>query len=138
MDDFFRIFPVGVVRKRPESTSIEIYEAFQEALLGLDQFSHVIVCTWFHENDRPERRNVLRVHPKRDKNKPLTGVFATRSPVRPNLIALFTCKILSIKKNIIELDRIEAFDGSPVIDIKPYIPGNDAVPDARVAWWSGE
>ena len=137
MRDSYQIFPVGIVRKSPESISIEIFKDYDKALLGLEQFSHIIVCAWFHENDRAEKRKVLTVHPKGDKRNPLTGVFATRSPVRPNLLALFSCKILSICKNIVRIDRIEALDGTPVIDIKPYIPRTDALPEAKVPWWVG-
>lgn len=137
MRDSYQIFPVGIVRKSPESSSIEIFKDFEKALLGLEQFSHIIVFSWFHENDRAEKRKVLTVHPRGDKRNPLTGVFATRSPVRPNLLALFSCKILSIRKNIVRIDRIEALDGTPVIDIKPYIPRTDALPEAKVPWWVG-
>ena len=56
---------------------------------------------------------------------PLTGVFATRSPVRPNLVALTLCKIVSVKENVVEVEKIDAFDDTPVIDIKPYAQGID-------------
>jgi tRNA-Thr(GGU) m(6)t(6)A37 methyltransferase TsaA len=104
-------------------------------MLGLDQHSHIILSTWFHKNDNPERRQTLRVHPRGDRRNPLTGVFATRSPARPNLLSLFVCKVLSIEKNRIYIDTIEAFDGSPVIDIKPYMPGIDAIPEATGPAW---
>ena len=132
----YTISPVGVIRKKEDIAFIEIEEDFKDALLGLDQFSHIHVITWFHKNDSPEKRTTLQVHPRNNRNNPLTGVFATRSPLRPNLIALFKCRILSIKGRMIQLDHINAFDGSPVIDIKPYIPRIDAVPEAKVAWWA--
>jgi tRNA (Thr-GGU) A37 N-methylase len=66
---------------------------------------------------------------------PLTGVFACRAPVRPNLIALSLCKIVSVKGNVIELEKIDAWDNTPVIDIKPYIPGYDSAKDAFNPTW---
>lgn len=66
---------------------------------------------------------------------PLTGVFATRSPVRPNLVALTLCKIVAVKDNVVELEKIDAFDGTPVLDIKPFIPGYDTVEDGKVPKW---
>ena len=67
----------------------------------------------------PEQRAILQVHPRRDPSNPLRGVFATRAPVRPNLIALSRCRVLSVQGNVIEVDGIDAFPDSPVLDIKP-------------------
>lgn len=118
----FEVFPVGVIRKTDDESRIEIYAPYEKALLGLDGFSHIIVCYWFHLNDTPEQRKTLRVHPRKNKQNPLTGVFATHSPVRPNLIALSPCRILQVDGHSIFINEIDALDGSPVIDIKPYIP----------------
>ena len=104
MADNFQIFPIGIIRKKAKDIFIEIHHKYKDALLGLDQFSHIIVCFWFHKNDSPEKRNTLQVHPRGEKTNPLTGVFATRSPQRPNLIALSTCKILAIDENIIRIE----------------------------------
>ena len=127
MDDNYQIFPVGTIRKQDRSVFVEIYKEYEDALFGLDQYTHIIVFTWFHKNDMPEKRRVLKVHPRGNKANPLTGVFATRSPVRPNLIGLFLCKIVSIENNVIQIEHIDAFPGSPVIDIKPYIPRIDSI-----------
>ncbi len=135
MKDRFDIFPVGVIQKQDENIWIEIYEKYNEALLGLDKFSHITVCYWFHENDTPEKRNVMLVHPRKNKENPLSGVFATHSPLRPNLIAISTCKILSIEGNTIHIDKIDAFDGSPVIDIKCFIPSRALKSDIRLPDW---
>lgn len=118
----FTIDPVGYIHKTGEQVTLEIMEEYREALLGLEGFSHIIVFSWFHENDTPEKRKTLVVHPRADKTNPLTGVFATRSPARPNPIAISTCRVLSIKDNLIRLDKIDSFDKTPVIDIKPFIP----------------
>ncbi len=136
MVDKFQIFPVGIVRKQGKKVSIEIHQEYKDGLLGLNQFSHIIVFFWFQKNDTPEQRKVLQVHPRGNKANPLTGVFATRSPQRPNLIGISTCKILSIDDNIIHIDQIDAFNGSPVIDIKPFIPRTDLIAEAITPGWA--
>ena len=133
----FKIHPIGIIHKDDQTASIEVFEVFQDGLFGLEQFSHIIVFSWFHKNDTPQKRRTLKVHPKGDRRNPLTGVFATRSPVRPNVIAISTCKILSIKGNIIRIDGIDSFDGTPVIDIKPCLSKDDAIMDMRVPQWAG-
>jgi len=135
MSGGFYIFPVGVVKKQDESVCIDIFEKYTDALLGLGEFSHITVCYWFHENDNPDERQTLQVHPRKNKNNPLRGVFATHSPVRPNLIALSICRILSISGNRIHIDTIDAFDGSPVIDIKCFIPSSVSRSDVRLPDW---
>ena len=122
---FFKLYPVGKVQKQHGITRLQIFERYRDALKGLDGFSHVLVLYWFDRNDTPKKRSILQVHPRGSKKNPLTGVFACRSPVRPNLIALSLCKVLSIKSEIITVDKIDAFDGSPILDIKPYIPSID-------------
>jgi tRNA-Thr(GGU) m(6)t(6)A37 methyltransferase TsaA len=135
MQSSFYLNPVGMVRKTDEKTWIEIFDEYADALLGLDGFSHIYVLYWFHENDGAEKRRTLQVHPRKDPANPLTGVFATHSPVRPNLIALTLCRIESISGNIIQIQEIDAIDGSPVIDIKCYIPGAIADADVRLPDW---
>ena len=135
MTDNFQIFPVGFIRKKDDTVLIEIDKKYNDALLGIEQFSHINVLYWFHENDNPESRNTLQVNPCRNKKNPLTGVFATHSPHRPNLIALSLCKILSIDGTTIKIDKIDAFDGSPVIDIKCFFPTRLSIPDVRVPDW---
>jgi tRNA-Thr(GGU) m(6)t(6)A37 methyltransferase TsaA len=127
--------PVGVVRKDRQSIRIEIEKEFQDALLGLDGFSHILVLYWFHRNDTPETRRTLQVHPRKDASNPLMGVFATHSPARPNLIGVTRCRILDITDGTIRVDEIDAFDGSPVIDIKCYIPEAEPLADVRLPDW---
>ncbi len=131
----FIIYPVGVIRKSEKEVKIEIYPEYRDALLRLENFSHIIVLFWFDRNDDPEKRKVLQVHPKKKKENPLSGVFATCSPLRPNLIGLTVCRILELKGNIIKIDDIDAFDETPVIDIKPYIPKVHLIRDAKVPEW---
>jgi len=137
MAEEFKIHPIGRVQKTGHMTALEIYPAYQDALLGLDGFSHVIVIYWFDRNDTPDKRSILRVHPRRDKRNPLSGVFATRSPVRPNLLGLSTCKIKSVGHGRIHVESIDAYNGTPIIDLKPFIPGNDCVSAATVPDWVG-
>ena len=125
MQRSFSIKSIGVVRKTDDDTCIEIFDAFSDGLMGLEGFSHIYVFYWFDQNDTPENRRTLQVHPRKDPGNPLTGVFATHSPRRPNLIALTRCKMVSIQDNIIKLEEIDALDGTPVIDIKCYIPHED-------------
>ncbi len=130
-DKIFHIRPIGIVKKEKD-VFIEIYPEYRDALLRLEHYSHIIVLYWFHKNDNTEDRNVLQVHPRRHKGAPLSGVFATCSPVRPNLIGLTVCKMLSIDGNIIKIADIDAFDDTPVIDIKPYIPRNHLLPASEI------
>jgi len=88
-----------------------------EGLDGIKVGQRVIILTWFHQS----KRDVLKLHPRWDKNNPLTGVFATRSPDRPNPIGLHEVTVLEIAGNKIKVDSLEAIDGTPVIDIKPVI-----------------
>jgi len=135
MKEFFRIFPIGVVKNQNETVWIEIFDAFSGGLLGLEEFSHIQVLFWFHENDESEKRAILQVHPRRDNRNPLTGVFATHSPVRPNLIGLTSCRVRSIEGNKIYIEDIDALDGTPVIDIKCYIPHSAGESEVRVPEW---
>ena len=133
----FSIKPIGVVRKNDDGARIEIFDAFCDGLLGLEGFSHIYVFYWFDQNDTTEKRKTLQVHPRKDPRNPLTGVFATHSPLRPNLIAVTRCGIAALGDNFIEIDEIDAFDGSPVIDIKCYIPDPPARSDVRLPDWVG-
>jgi len=131
----FTVSPIGRVAKEKGKTQIVLDKRYQPGLLGLDGFSHVYVYWWFDRNDTAKKRAILQVHPKGNRANPLTGVFATRSPCRPNLIGMTLCKILSVKENVIAIDRIDAFTGTPVLDIKPYVPRSDAAPGATVPEW---
>ena len=119
----YQVYPIGWVRKSNGRTTLEIDAAYQDALLGVDQLESIWVLWWFDRNDTPQQRSILQVHPFGDPANPLKGVFATRAPVRPNLIALTRCNVLSVKGNTIEIDDIDAFEGTPILDIKRYISG---------------
>jgi tRNA (adenine37-N6)-methyltransferase len=135
LPETIKVQPIGVVKRQGDRASIELKPELAPALLGLPGFSHVWVFYWFHGNDRPEERATLQVHPRRDPTNPLTGVFATRAPVRPNLIAMTACRIVRVDKNILEVEGLDALEGSPVLDLKPYIPESDALPEAKTPQW---
>ena len=115
----YQVHPIGWVRKTGGQTFIEVEERYRPALLGVETLDSIWVLYWFDRNDSPERRAVLQVHPRGNPDNPLRGVFATRAPVRPNLIALSRCRVLAVRENLIEIDQIDALPDTPVLDIKP-------------------
>ncbi|MCP4610852.1 MAG: tRNA (N6-threonylcarbamoyladenosine(37)-N6)-methyltransferase TrmO [Planctomycetes bacterium] len=123
----FKLHPVGRVERKDKTVSLNIFKKYEGALKGLDGFSHAFVLYWFDRNDTPEKRSILQVHPRGNKKNPLTGIFACRSPVRPNLIALSLCRILSVNNNIVYIENIDALNDSPILDIKPFIPNIDHI-----------
>lgn len=133
-DKVFTLKRIGSVRKAGERTTIVMHKAFQPALTGLDGFSHVWVIWWFDRNDTPKKRATLQVFPRGNTENPLTGVFACRAPVRPNLIAMSLCRILSVKAGVVEIDKIEALANTPVLDLKPYMPGSDSANASLPSW----
>ena len=135
MKDSFKIVPIGVVDKSQDAVAIRIEKGFGDALDGLADFSHMVVCYWSHKNDTPEKRRILKVYPRGDENNPWTGVFATHAPVRSNPIALPICRILNIDGLTILIDRIDAFDQTPVIDIKCYIPSKRSFAELNLPAW---
>jgi len=114
----FIVYPIGWVHKSEGSTTIVVDKEFEPGLMGLENCSHVWVLYWFDRNDTSKKRSILQVHPGGDSNRPLRGVFATHSPVRPNLIAMSRCKIISVEKNVIEIEEIDALPDTPVLDLK--------------------
>ncbi|MHB1038154.1 MAG: tRNA (N6-threonylcarbamoyladenosine(37)-N6)-methyltransferase TrmO [Pirellulales bacterium] len=130
--------PIGHVKKSENRTRIVLDKKYQPGLLGLERWSHVQVIWWFDKNDTPEKRSILQVHPQGNSKNPLTGVFACRAPFRPNLIALSLCKIVSAKDNMVEVEKIDAFEGTPVLDLKPFAPGVDSASEVKVPDWVGK
>ena len=135
MSDSFQVHPIGWIRKTENAVRIDIDPAFQDGLLGLEGFSHIIVCYWFHENDNPDDRRRLQVHPRKNPSNPLTGVFATHAPVRPNLLGISTCRVISVTETTIHIDAIDARNDTPVIDIKCYIPDKLDPSEIRLPDW---
>jgi tRNA-Thr(GGU) m(6)t(6)A37 methyltransferase TsaA len=135
MPSTFHMTPVGTIHKTDAQTWIEIEAPYRPAMDGLEGFSHIHVLFWFHENDHAEGRQVLKVHPRKDTRNPLTGVFATHSPLRPNLIGMTLCRVVAVDPSRIVIDRIDAFDGTPVLDIKCYIPSSRSFENLHLPDW---
>jgi tRNA-Thr(GGU) m(6)t(6)A37 methyltransferase TsaA len=100
---------------------LEVIPAYLEGLDRMQVGDEIIVITWLHCADR----GVLKVHPRNDESRPLTGVFSTRSPDRPNPLGLHRVKVLGIDPGRLHIGPIEAIDGTPVIDIKPVVESRD-------------
>jgi len=140
------IKPIGIVNsevnepqrgkgKWDEVTSeIVIDEKWTEHLDGLDEFSHIMVVFWMHKS--PVKGSPpSKVHPRGRADLPLVGLFATRAPYRPNSLGVSTVKLLERRGNILIVKGLDALDGTPVIDIKPYIPPLEDVSDIRMPDW---
>jgi tRNA-Thr(GGU) m(6)t(6)A37 methyltransferase TsaA len=126
--DAYTLQPVGLVkstvkgradapRQGPEGAPdawLEVEPRFTDALLGLEPGHEIIVITWLHQADR----SVLKNHPRADPSRPVTGVFYTRSPARPNPLGLHPVTVREIDGTRIRIGPIEVFDGTPVVDIK--------------------
>jgi tRNA-Thr(GGU) m(6)t(6)A37 methyltransferase TsaA len=134
----FTVYPIGWVRRNGDAAWIEILPAYARATRGLGDFSHILVLFWFHANDHDDGRAVLEVHPRKDPRNPLTGVFATHSPLRPNLIGLTRCRVLAVTEGRIDIETIDALEGTPVLDIKCFIPAPLAEGELRLPGWVGE
>jgi tRNA-Thr(GGU) m(6)t(6)A37 methyltransferase TsaA len=127
----YSIEPIGVIRSEIKSREdaplfytegapnavLEIDPAYIEGLHRMRAGDEIIVITWLHQASR----EVLQVHPRGNPSNPLTGVFSTRSPDRPNPLGLHRVKVLEIKPGRLHIGPIEAIDGTPVIDIKPVV-----------------
>lgn len=122
--------PIQPIVAKNNLAQIEIYEEYAEGLKDLELFSHIYVLFHLHKISK----QLLKVTPFLD-TKP-HGVFATRSPGRPNQIGISVVCIEKIEGNIIFIKNIDMLDGSPVLDIKPYIPQFDLFPEATSGWYT--
>ena len=133
----FQLNPIGAIRVSEEGTFIELEPAYVPALKALDGFSHLNVLWWFSGFDTQEARRTLDVAQPYKAAPAVMGIFATRSPVRPNPIALTAVELIHIDEaqGLIQIAYIDANDGSPVLDIKPYTPSLDRVETPGVPAW---
>jgi tRNA-Thr(GGU) m(6)t(6)A37 methyltransferase TsaA len=133
----FQLTPIGEVRRSDTQTRLKIDPAFTTALEGLADFSHIIVLFWCHLSASEAHRRLL-VHDKPYTQGPdRIGVLATRSPARPNPIALTTVQPLrmDLAAGVIEVPYIDAADGTPIIDLKPYHPSLDRIREVHTPGW---
>ena len=135
--------PVGIVRTeaagdeirdKTRTSQIIIKNEFVEALEGVSGFSHFFVLFWLNQLSS-EKRKILKVNPRGRRDMPLLGVFATRTMLRPNPIGLTLVELVKSEKNVLTVRGLDAFDGTPVLDIKPFDPW-DTVENVKVPqWW---
>ena len=115
-------------------SEIVIDRRLEGILDGIEDFSHILVLYWPHELAE-EKRNLIKVHPMGRKDLPLVGVFATCSPARPNPVLVTAVRLLERHENVLKVRGLEAIDGSPVIDLKPYNPHYYLVKDIKLSDW---
>ena len=124
------VYPIGFVRKENGEIYLDILPEFSVGLYRLETISHAFIIWWIHQNDTPDARKARKTLP-RVINPPSPvkemGTFATRSPRRPNPLGLTLVKITKIIGLKVYLDHIDAFDGTPILDLKPYLPNGDRV-----------
>ena len=119
---------------RKEVSTVVINEELEDILDGIEEFSHLLVLYWPHRVSS-EQRSLIRAHPMGRQEFPLVGIFATRSPVRPNPILVTTVRLLERRGNLLMVEGLDAVDGSPVVDIKPDIPGYRAKGELKMPDW---
>jgi tRNA-Thr(GGU) m(6)t(6)A37 methyltransferase TsaA len=112
---------------------IEVDEAWAEALDGIERFSHIWLLWWLDRSGGPPEAR--KVHPEGRREIPLVGLFATRSPRRPNPVAMTAVRLLEREGTRVRVEGLDAFEGTPVLDIKPYLRRGDLIPDARMPGW---
>jgi tRNA (adenine37-N6)-methyltransferase len=142
--DEISVRPIGVVRNgEPDAargvwakvrSRLELDPGLGEALLGLEDYSHVIVLGWLHE--MPEEFRLRRqAYPAGDPRYPLQGSFALRGG-RPNPISVSVCRLVAIEGDTVVVDGLDLIDGTPVLDVKPYLAAYDSVPKAKIPKWA--
>lgn len=137
--------PIGVVRNTVREPRMDGWEHVRSDVIiredltplldGIEGYSHLIVVFAFHRLP-PHEPGRTHVHPRGDESLPEQGILATRSPMRPSPVGVTVVELLRRRHNILRVRGLDAIDGTPVLDIKPYYPAHDAVPDARVPDWA--
>lgn len=131
MNGAIMLLPIGYVRSKVKNrimaprqgretgleAVVEVLPEFSEALDGVADREMLQIICWFHEAER----DILRVRPRRDPSLGLRGVFATRSPVRPNPLAVYAVQLLAVEGLVLRVKGLDAIDGTPVVDIRPHI-----------------
>lgn len=143
--DILKLKPIGVIHSpyhagqvpyqgcgREEIGEVEVFEQFAEGLKDIEGFSHIVLIYWFHKS----RGYSLMVRTPWD-TKP-HGLFTTRSPNRPCPLGLSVVRLVARKGNILKVKDLDAIDGTPLLDIKPYVPTVDEKSDIKVGWLEGK
>ena len=133
----FQVHPIGTIHSTETESFIRLDPQYLPALQALEGFSHLEILWWFSDFDNREARSVLEVEQPYKKSPEIMGIFATRSPIRPNPIALTPVEVLHIdhQNGIIQIAYIDANDNTPLLDIKPYTPSFDRVENPSVPAW---
>lgn len=122
------------IRDRSRTSKIIVKSEFVQALDGISSYSHLFVLFWLNQIKDDERKT-LKVHPRGKTDLPLSGVFAVRTMLRPNPIGLTIVEIVDVHSNVLTIKGLDAYNGTPVLDIKPYDPW-DVVENPKVpSWW---
>ncbi len=134
------IKPIGYARCSNGIFAIQIEEKYRDALRGLNEFGHINVVWWFSKCDNDEQRNILTLYRPYKGSPEKLGTFASRSPERPNPIALTVCEVLNVDEGngVIRVSFLDALDGTPILDIKPYTPSFDRVEYLKVPEWQSQ
>ena len=135
-EEVYQLCPIGYIRRAENGIQLEILEPFRPALKQLERFSHLIVLWWADRHNNEKSRKMMQTKPPYAKEK-ITGVFACRAEYRPNPIAMTTCKLLEVdeKRGIVLIANIDAYDDTPIVDMKAYIPVSDRVKEAHLPEW---
>ena len=135
----YEIRPIGFIRRKQDQIFIEILPEYIPALKALETFSHVQVLWWFNKFDDEVSRKTTQFD-KMPFEAPPLGVFACRSPMRPNPIGLTTATITDVdhEKGFIKIAGMDAYDGTPILDLKAYMPSCDRVKNVTVPEWMAQ
>ena len=140
------IEPIGMV-KSPQTEAVDkdwgkitseihIDERWAKGLAGLEQFSHIIVVFYMHQSTFTPQSDLVR-RPQGREGMPMLGIFAQRAKHRPNPIGITAVGLVKIEGNVLTVKGLDAIDGTPVLDIKPYFPDYDRIENPKVPEWVG-
>jgi tRNA-Thr(GGU) m(6)t(6)A37 methyltransferase TsaA len=134
----FTLSAIGFVHQEGEVFRLDIEPAYRAALNGLQGFSHINVLFWAHYLDQPQYRSVMEVDQPYQHSPAKLGIFATRSPMRPNPILVTVSQVIHLDAEAgkILVAYIDAEEGSPILDIKPYLPCSDRVREVQTPQWN--
>lgn len=132
----YQVIPLGVVQRTQDEVTLLIEPPYRPALRALEHFSHVMVLWWADRFDSPEYRQTMQCDPPYAPGH-TCGMFATRSPIRPNPLMMTTCKLLEVDEaeGVVRLVDLDAIDGTPILDLKAYFPVCDRVQAATIPDW---
>lgn len=136
--------PIGIIRSPVKEAvdenwgnvvaEIHLLDSMASGLQGIEQFSHLIVVFFMHQSTFDLTSDLVR-RPRGRSDMPLVGAFAQRAKHRPNPIGITAVELLQVERNVVKVKGLDAIDGTPVLDLKPYLPGFDCRPEAKIPEW---